>query len=403
MNEWITISLGEICDKGGGEIRTGPFGSQLHEADYSSDGIPVVMPKDIPSGKVDEATIARIPVDLVHRLSQHVLKEGDIVYGRRGDIGRKALITAREAGWLCGTGCLRITPGVGIVDPRFLFYRLGAPETVSAIANQAVGATMPNLNSSILRGVSVTLPSLATQGRIASILEAYDDLIEVNRQRVVLLENMARSLFEEWFVRFRFPGHEAGKIVDTPDGPRPEAWKHVRLDDVLVLQRGFDLPTSARSPGPFFVISASGRHGAHAEAKVKGPGVVTGRSGTIGKVHLVLEDHWPLNTTLYVKEFKRGGPAFASLLLRHLDLATSSSGAAVPTLNRNHVHGLPIAVPPNDFVDRFEDVAMSWLRLAHNLRSQIERLAVSRDLLLPRLISGQLLVAAAEREQQEAA
>src|SRR5437660_561531 len=105
----ITRTLGAICDEVGGIIRTGPFGSQLHESDYRDGGLPVVMPKDIVSGRIVVDGIARIGPEDANRLSQHKLKKGDIVYGRRGDIGRRALITDREDGWLCGTGCLRIS------------------------------------------------------------------------------------------------------------------------------------------------------------------------------------------------------------------------------------------------------------------------------------------------------
>src|SRR5438105_1428918 len=115
----ITRTLGSIADEIGGIIRTGPFGSQLHESDYTEEGTPVIMPKNIVDGKVSISNIARIPTHLVERLAQHKLHIGDIVYGRRGEIGRCALITSREAGWLCGTGCLRINLGDKVVDPEF--------------------------------------------------------------------------------------------------------------------------------------------------------------------------------------------------------------------------------------------------------------------------------------------
>lgn len=121
---WKRTTLGEICDEVRGVIKTGPFGAQLHESDYVDEGVPVVMPKDIIEGKVRVSTIARIGNEDVERLSQHKLKSGDIVYGRRGDIGRQALISLREQGWLCGTGCLRISLGDKVVDPIFLHYYL---------------------------------------------------------------------------------------------------------------------------------------------------------------------------------------------------------------------------------------------------------------------------------------
>src|SRR6267142_2910908 len=137
----VTRSLGEICDEVRGIIRTGPFGSQLHESDYLEQGIPVVMPKNIIDGKVSTESIAYIGDVDAQRLTQHRLQKGDIVYGRRGDIGRRAFITQRETGWICGTGCLRISLGDRILDPLFLYYYLGQPETTSWIANHAIGAT----------------------------------------------------------------------------------------------------------------------------------------------------------------------------------------------------------------------------------------------------------------------
>ena len=102
----VETTLGDVCDKVGGIIQTGPFGSQLHESDYSDTGIPVVMPKDIIEGRIVTDGVARVVSEHVDPLSRHKLKRGDIVYGRRGDIGRQALIRLPQEGWLCGTGCL---------------------------------------------------------------------------------------------------------------------------------------------------------------------------------------------------------------------------------------------------------------------------------------------------------
>jgi type I restriction enzyme S subunit len=106
--KWRETTLGEVSDQVGGIIQTGPFGSQLHESDYSTEGIPVVMPKDIIEGQIVTDSIARVSPSHVERLSRHKLRSGDIVYGRRGDIGRQALIRREQEGWLCGTGCLRL-------------------------------------------------------------------------------------------------------------------------------------------------------------------------------------------------------------------------------------------------------------------------------------------------------
>jgi type I restriction enzyme S subunit len=233
MSVWYESTLGQVCDEVNGLIQTGPFGSQLHQSDYTEHGVPVVMPKDIVGGRISSETVARVSVDHVDRLSRHKLNSGDIIYGRRGDIGRQALIRSDQAGWMCGTGCLRISLGESTLDPLFLHYYLSQDEVISWIANQAVGATMPNLNTAILRSVPVRFPDLPIQRRIAGILSAYDDLIENNQRRIKILEEMARRLYREWFVHFRFPGHEDCRFVESPQGEIPEGWEVKMLGDIV--------------------------------------------------------------------------------------------------------------------------------------------------------------------------
>lgn len=122
-------------------------------------------------------------------------------------------------------------------------------------------------------------------------------------------------------------------------------WIRKRFAEVCVLQRGFDLPKKDRKNGKFPLVSSSGYIDFHSEAKVQGPGVVTGRSGSIGQVFYVKEDFWPLNTALYIKDFHGNDPRFIYYLLKSFDLSRYTSGAGVPTLNRNHVHDEIVLVP----------------------------------------------------------
>jgi type I restriction enzyme S subunit len=116
-DEWEQTTLGEICRRGGGDIQTGPFGSQLHASDYVPVGIPSIMPQNIGDNRVVIEGIARITVEDAERLRRYRVRPGDIVYSRRGDVERRALIRDEEDGWLCGTGCLRVRFGEGTVDP----------------------------------------------------------------------------------------------------------------------------------------------------------------------------------------------------------------------------------------------------------------------------------------------
>jgi type I restriction enzyme S subunit len=132
-------------------------------------------------------------------------------------------------------------------------------------------------------------------------------------------------------------------IVSAPDG-----WRAGQLGDFIELKRGYDLPSRERRDGPFPIVSSSGPSGTHVEAKVRGPGVVTGRYGTIGQVFFVEGDYWPLNTALYVRDFKGSDPRFVSYFLRSIDFNKYVDKAAVPGVNRNHVHLEEVAFPPLD-------------------------------------------------------
>lgn len=277
-------------------------------------------------------------------------------------------------------------------DARFIKYFI---ETLKlGMQNASKGTTQDNLSLDKLMTFDFVVPDIEQQRRIASILSTYDDLIENNTRRIAILEEMARRIYEEWFVRFRFPGHENVPMIQSEIGLVPKGWAVVRLDDVLVLQRGFDLPKQERTEGQFPIVSATGISGSHHECRVKGPGVVTGRSGSLGTVSYIEGDFWPLNTTLWVKDFNAGSPLYASYVLRGIHLAGFNSGAAVPTLNRNDVHGLPVAKPPTNLLRQFDEVASPLVKLKQRLELSNIKLRATRDLLLPKLISGELDVSA---------
>ena len=278
-------------------------------------------------------------------------------------------------------------------DVRFIKYYMEVLKL--RMQNVSHGATQDNLSVDKLLSFDFLVPPLPMQRRIAGILSAYDELIENSQRRIRILEAMARALYREWFVHFRFPGHEKQPRVASPLGEIPRGWEVGRLDDVLVLQRGFDLPKSARIEGDVPIYAATGVNGFHNEAKVKAPGVVTGRSGTIGDVIYVQEDFWPLNTALWVKEFPKSEPLYAYYLLSSLDLKQFNSGAAVPTLNRNDIHGLDALIPPLSLQRKFQEVVSAIHRQSRTLDLQIQNLRRTRDLLLPRLLSGQMNVEAA--------
>lgn len=196
---WRTTTLGALEDESNGVIQTGPFGSQLHASDYSDIGTPVVMPTNIRDLRISADGIARVSREHVERLTRHKLQPGDIVYSRRGDVEKCALVTDIETGWLCGTGCLLVRVGGPTVDARCLAYALSLSSTRNWISQHAVGATMPNLNTGVLREVPVHLPPIAVQRSIAATLGALDDKIDSNRRLIALAEELARAHFSRLF------------------------------------------------------------------------------------------------------------------------------------------------------------------------------------------------------------
>lgn len=288
--------------------------------------------------------------------------------------------------------CSRLRSSTPKLDQDFLRFVIGGPGFESYVIPITTGVNVPHISGKQILDYEFLLPPLPIQRRIAGILSAYDELIENSQRRIKILESMARALYREWFVHFRFPGHESVPRVSSPLGEIPKGWEVGRLDDVLVLQRGFDLPKSSRMEGAVPIIAATGVTGLHNEAKVRAPGVVTGRSGTIGEVLYIQEDFWPLNTALWVKDFRRSEPLYAFYLLSSLELKKFNSGAAVPTLNRNDVHGVSVVVPPGEIQKRFQEIAGALLAQSRTLDLKSQNLRRTRDLLLPRLLSGQIEV-----------
>ena len=248
-DDWEYTTLGVACDRGGGDIQTGPFGSQLHASDYVTMGIPSIMPQNIGDNRINVEGIARIGPDDASRLNKYLVQEGDIVYSRRGDVKRRALVRSSEDGWLCGTGCLRVRFGENGVDPKYASYFLGHPSAREWIVRHAHGATMPNLNTSILSACPFVIPPKEEQRTIAHILGTLDDKIELNRRMNETLEAMARALFKSWFVDFepvraKMEGRDSGlpnsiadlfpdRMIESELGLIPDGWKVLPLSQII--------------------------------------------------------------------------------------------------------------------------------------------------------------------------
>jgi type I restriction enzyme S subunit len=412
-SDWPRLTLGEICAKSGGFIQTGPFGSQLHASDYTTMGVPVVMPVNIGENRIAEEAIARIPPHEAARLERHKLRPGNIVYGRRGDIGRRALITTNEDGWLCGTGCLRIDLGNGVLDPEFATYFLSSPQTRDWIVRRAVGTTMPNLNTAILSAVPFVVPPVAEQREIGRALGALDDKISLNRRMNRTLESMARAIFRSWFVDFDpvvakaagrqpfgMPADVAAlfpdRFVDAEVGPTPATWEPCKWGDVSTLEYGKSLRTHGDAAGAVRVYGTNGPIGWHTEALCPTAGVVIGRKGAYRGVHYSPAPFFVIDTAFYLRPKREFEILWAYYELLHLDINGMDSGSAIPSTSRDEFYQVPVLFPPPLIHAAFGGIVGPMFKQMEANQEQSRTLAALRDTLLPKLMSGELRVREAE-------
>ncbi|HYE71105.1 MAG TPA: restriction endonuclease subunit S [Aquabacterium sp.] len=380
-------------------------------------GIPLITAKVVKDGRLEKPTEFIAEQDFHTWMTRGMPRIGDVVLTTEAPLGEVAQIDRLPVALAQRIVTLR--GKAGILDSDYLLYAMQSEPVQAQLRGRSSGTTVVGIKQSELRRVTLDLPPLDQQLEAAATLKSLDRRLELLRETNATLESIAQALFKSWFIDFdpvraKAEGREPegmdadtaalfpADFEETTVGPIPKGWRIGTVEDLFVLQRGFDLPASQRTDGPFTVFAASGPHGAHHEPMVRGPGVVTGRSGVIGRVFFCHDDFWPLNTSLWVKQFKAATAPYAYQYLRTMDLARLNAGSAVPTLNRNHVHAQPAVVPSAEPVGAFTAISTPLLQRIRANEQQAAVLAELRDTLLPRLISGKLRLREAE-EQAEAA
>ena len=432
--DWDWEPLGQVCRRGGGDIQTGPFGSQLHASDYVAVGVPSIMPQNISQDRVDVEGIARITPSDAERLSRYLVKPGDIVYSRRGDVERRALITERESGWLCGTGCLRVRLGEGIVDPAYASYFLSHPASREWVVRHAVGATMPNLNSSILGALPFLLPPTTEQRAIAGVLGALDDKIEQNRLAARALARLAQAIFRAWFVDFEpvkakaagatsFPSMPQAvfdalptRFVDSDIGPVPDGWEVKAIGDVVTTKGG----GTPNTKNPEYW--AGGEHcwvTPKDMSRLSHPVLLdTERRITEAAVNSISSGMLPVGTVLMSSRAPVGYLAIAKVptainqgfiamvcdgplpptyvlnwALTSMDtIKTHASGTTFPEISKKNFRPLPVVLPIGDVIAAYRQTSNPLFDLLAACVKESLQLTQVRDYLLPQLISGTVRV-----------
>ena len=249
---------------------------------------------------------------------------------------------------------------------------------------------------------------LDVQRRIAAILSAYDDLIENNTRRIAILEEMARRIYEEWFVRFRFPGHEGVRMVDSELGLVPEGWRVTRFTDVFDVRYGKGLGTKdLLADGQYPVYGAGGVIGRYDSFIAEGPTcLITSRGNGSGTVWRTVEKAFVTNNSFLVypkADFTGLNFGFAELFAGQANVKTVVSGSAQPQLTLDGLAGLQVIAPERAVLVRFDALVSPMFDLANKLHFVIRNLRTTRDLLLPKLISGELDLSAVPEPEALAA
>ncbi|MCA1697851.1 MAG: restriction endonuclease subunit S [Actinobacteria bacterium] len=415
MTEWHEVSLGELVELHQADVRTGPFGTQLHASDYTQTGVPVLNVRNLGYGGIRRVEVDLVDAAVQERLSTHVLRENDIVFGRKGAVDRHALIRSAEAGWMQGSDCIRLRLGEGApITPAFLSMALLTPTHQAWMQAQCShGATMASLNQEIISRIQLVAPNLASQNRITAVLAAYDELIVINERRIELLEDLARSLYREWFVRFRFPGWDNVPFADTPFGPVPADWQVDRLARFVRTQYGFTASATTEPVGPRFLRGMDINKRSFTDwskvpycevtaeqlerFRLEVGDVCVVRMADPGKVGIVER---PVNAVFasYLVRLRSVDPRLPPQLLAHYlrddryqDWVTGSSTGTTRKSASAAVLTEPLIVlPPVALADRFERDCSVLRSILNGLLEENAALAQTRDLLLPRLVTGRL-------------
>lgn len=438
--EWKRMKIGDLCDQFGAELQTGPFGSQLHSYDYKETGIPVVPTEAIDDGKINPDVLPRISSEKANELSRHLLRQGDILFARRGAqaTGKTAIVRKSDEGAICGTGAirLRIEKAKSIAFPSFLATYLSGKETICWIRHHAIGATMPNLNEGIIRSIPILLPSLQEQKAIVHILGTLDDKIELNSKINETLEAMAKALFKSWFVDFdpvraKVEGRSTGLPAEISDlfpdsfedselGEIPRGWSVGEIQDIAELNpetwgsrnqplRVKYLDLSNVKYGKIDCIEEYewGDAPSRARRVLKTGDTVVGtvRPGN-GSYCLIGEDGITGSTGFAVLRPKnKNDNAFvylSSCSRENIDrLAHLADGGAYPAVRPELVAQTPVIVVRREVLDCFSN-RISPLFTAAEKRKQFSKvLCRVRDALLPKLISGEIRIPDAEKMLEE--
>jgi type I restriction enzyme S subunit len=389
---WTSVEIGDLVEDGVADIQTGPFGTQLKASEYIEQGVPVINVRNIGYSELRPEKIEFISDSKSEKLSVHKLEKSDIVFGRKGAVDRHLFVQESQMGWVQGSDCIRLRFDSTDINPRFISYSFLSSYHKQWMLNQCGNkATMASLNQDVVKRIKLKLPSKTHQDIIVDMLACYDDLIENNKRRIELLEGSARQLYKEWFVRFRFPGHEHVKIISGV----PEGWKEVKVKDaVLRIPAGkrYSQKTSLKEGAvPILDQGQVGTLGYHDEkpsvcASYEKPVIVFSNHTCYQRVI-----HYPFSTIQNVLPFIPSENVPNELYWLHY------ATLGLVTLNGYKGHwpefeAKAFLSPPSVLAKSFSLYVRPIQNQIRKLEEQISALSKARDLLLPKLMNGEIAV-----------
>lgn len=384
MTEWKEYKLGEIAD-----VQTGPFGSQLHMSDYQKEGTPIITVEHLGDNRIVHNNLPLVGEEDKNRLKKYVLAEGDIVFSRVGSVDRRAYVSANEDGWMFSGRCLRVRP-TQKVDAKFLSYYFGLEDFKETIRRIAVGATMPSINTTILSNVIVPLPPIDIQRRIAAILSSLDDKIDLLHRENATLEQMAETLFRQWFVVEAKEEWEEGKLGDICNYVNEK----IDIDNV---ETGDYISTENMCPNKQGVVLASSVPENGKATKYRIDDVLLSNIRPYFKKIWLSDREGGCSADVLCIRGKNELYAFFSYYTVRQDeffdyVMLGSKGCKMPRGDKSHIMNWPITIPPKDELLKFNEIAKQGITKIRNNNNQIQTLIQTRDGLLPKLMSNEINV-----------
>ena len=317
------------------------------------------------------------------------LKRGDIVYTTRGTVGNAGYYNSSVPyeNVRINSGMVILRSNGEIVDARFLYQILKSEYYRPYFKQYCTGSAQPQLPIKNFSQIYLNVPDIKTQHRIADILSVYDNLIENNQKQIKLLEEAAQRLYKEWFVDLRFPGHENTKIVDGV----PEGWRRGLLKELISVNYGKD-HKKAPDDGNIPVYGSGGLMRKCNKSLFSGEAVLIPRKGSLNNIMYVDETFWTVDTMFYATMKQPHTAVFVYFFVKAFDMYSMNIGAAVPSMTAKILDAMDVVIPDKETLEKFDKLTKTYFNKIKTLQGQNERLKIARDLLLAKLMSGEVEV-----------